>query len=55
MNSSRLYIIIVTYNASKWLDKVLSYFIKLPEEWKVIVVDNASTDNTLKIIHKKCR
>ncbi len=53
MNSSRLYIIIVTYNASKWLDKVLSYFIKLPEEWKVIVVDNASTDNTLKIIHKK--
>lgn len=49
----RVFIIIVTYNAEKWLDKCLSSFINMPEEWQLTVIDNGSEDNTIQIIEKK--
>lgn len=45
-----LKIVIVTYNALQWLDKCLSNFKHLPENWEVIVVDNNSTDLTIETI-----
>lgn len=49
----RVFIIIVTYNAEKWLDTCLSSFINMPEEWQLTVIDNGSEDNTIQIIEKK--
>ncbi len=49
----KLYIIIVTYNATKWIDKVFSKFENMPDGWNIIVIDNCSKDNTIEIINKK--
>lgn len=46
-------IVIVTYNAEKWLDVCLKPFVKLPKDMAVVVVDNMSNDKTVKIIKKK--
>jgi len=43
---------IVTYNRFKYLDKSLSVFSSLQEINKIFVFDNASTDNTKKIVRK---
>lgn len=44
----KLTICIVTYNSSKFIRKCLSNI----KGWKIIIIDNNSTDNTLKIIKK---
>ena len=46
-------VVIVTYNAEKWLDVCLGPFVKLPKDMAVVVVDNMSSDNTVKIIKNK--
>lgn len=51
--SNSLYIIIVTYNAEKWIDKCFSGFINMPANWKVIAIDNNSSDNTLEILNMR--
>ncbi|QES89313.1 glycosyltransferase family 2 protein [Rhizosphaericola mali] len=45
-----IYIIIVTYNGEKWLKKCLesSFCSDIPV--KIVIIDNGSTDNTLKIV-----
>lgn len=49
----KLFIIIVTYNAEKWLDKCLSPFLDMPKEWQIVVVDNGSEDNTVSLLENK--
>lgn len=49
---SRVLILIVTYNAEKWIYFFGSSFTNLPVGWEVIVVDNASTDNTVALLHQ---
>ena len=53
MSQFKILIIIVTYNAVKWIDKCLSGFADIPEGWQVLVVDNNSKDETVDIIKKK--
>ena len=45
--------IIVTYNGENWMDKCLSSLIKSEYPVEVIVVDNNSNDETVKIIKEK--
>lgn len=47
-----LYIIVVTYNAEKWISTFAPPFKSLPDNWKIIVVDNASTDRTLELLRR---
>src|SRR5690606_13062229 len=44
---NKLYIIIITFNAIKWLDKCLSDCKNYP----IIIVDNGSVDGTLQFIN----
>lgn len=46
-------VVIVTYNAEKWLDVCLAPFVDLPKDMCVVVVDNLSSDKTVDIIKKK--
>jgi GT2 family glycosyltransferase len=46
-------IIIVTYNAEKWLSKSVDKLIDIPEGCKLIVVDNCSKDETCEILRTK--
>ncbi len=45
-----IYIIIVTYNGLKWIDKCLGSLNNLCLNSRIIVVDNNSTDNTISYI-----
>lgn len=47
-----LYVLIVTYNGSKWLKKCLSSLFMSDISFHCLVVDNASTDRTKEIIKK---
>lgn len=44
----KLYVIIVTYNAMKWIDRCLSSVITSTIKSKIVVIDNNSTDNSVK-------
>lgn len=44
----KIYIVIVTYNAEKWID--LSVKSVYDQNYNVVVIDNASNDNTVKLI-----
>ncbi|MDR2745475.1 MAG: glycosyltransferase family 2 protein [Desulfovibrio sp.] len=48
-----LCIVIVTYNAAKWLDTCLGPLVDMPEHWKLIIVDNASGDDTIRLAREK--
>ncbi len=50
MKSDLLYIIIVTYNASNWLDKCLQSLLNCSIPKHIIIIDNSSTDNTVRKI-----
>jgi len=55
MNKLKISIIIPTFNREKFIDKTLSsVFSTNDDNIEVIVVDNASTDNTLKKINNYC-
>ena len=50
-----LTVLIATYNGAKTLPAVLNEYCKqdLPkEEWKLVLIDNGSTDNTKEIIER---
>ncbi|MTI40903.1 glycosyltransferase family 2 protein [Fulvivirga lutimaris] len=46
----KVYVIIVTYNGSKWIRKCLDAVLKSTIPINVLVIDNCSTDNTVEII-----
>ena len=52
MQSVRLSIVIVNWNSREFLRDCLNLLIngKLPVEYEIIVVDNASTDDSLKML-----
>ena len=45
-----IYVVIVTYNGMKWIDKCLRDVLKSDTEIKVVVIDNRSTDETVNFI-----
>lgn len=47
---SRVFVIIVTYNGSKWIRKCLDSVFKSTIPVNVLVIDNCSTDDTVEII-----
>jgi GT2 family glycosyltransferase len=49
----KVYLILVTYNGSSWIQKCLKSIENSDYKLSVIVVDNASTDNTCQIIQSK--
>ncbi|MEQ8245419.1 glycosyltransferase family 2 protein [Fulvivirga sp.] len=46
----KVYVVIVTYNGSKWIRKCLDAVLKSTIPVNVLVIDNCSTDNTVEII-----
>jgi GT2 family glycosyltransferase len=50
MKTNSVYIIIVTYNAETWIPFFAPPLEKLPERWRVVVIDNGSTDDGLTIL-----
>ena len=51
MNISKCYIVIVTYNSSKYIKNCIDSLLLLNNQnYKIIIVDNNSSDNTLKLI-----
>ena len=48
-------VVIVTYNAEKWVDVCLGPLVNLPKDMSVVVVDNLSSDMTVDIIKKKSK
>lgn len=48
-NSPKIFAVIVTYNGLKWYDRCLG---SLPESLRTIVIDNASTDNSVDYINQ---
>lgn len=52
MERSRILVIVVTYNAMKWIDRCLGSLINTTIPCDVIVVDNGSTDKTQEYIKK---
>jgi Predicted glycosyltransferases len=53
MRQFKVLIIIVAYNAAKWLDRCVGGFAVMPSGWQVLVVDNNSKDNTVNIVKEK--
>ena len=49
---SKITVIIVTFNGGKWLDKMLRSVLNSSIALEVLVVDNASTDDSVAIIEK---
>ena len=45
-----IYVVIVTYNGMKWIDKCLRDVLKSDTEIKVVVIDNRPTDETVNFI-----
>ena len=43
-----VFIIMVTYNGMHWLPKTMS---SIPKKYKIVIIDNCSTDNTIKFIN----
>lgn len=53
MNSTSVYIVIVTYNPKKWIDQCFSSLRKSTILLNTIVIDNGSTDGSQLIIQEK--
>ena len=49
---SKILAVIVTYNGAEWLRYCLQPFVEKREGIDVMVVDNASTDHTVELIHR---
>ena len=49
----KVFVVIVTYNGSRWIDKCFGSVINAGVSSKVLAVDNNSSDNTPSIIRKK--
>jgi len=46
----KIFVIIVTYNGEKWIEKCITSLINSSIQLEIIVLDNLSTDNTINII-----
>jgi GT2 family glycosyltransferase len=53
MSKISIYVIVVTYNGSKWIDKCFGSLINSSIPIKILAIDNASTDRTPQIIREK--
>ncbi|WKK67347.1 glycosyltransferase family 2 protein [Lutimonas zeaxanthinifaciens] len=49
----KIYVIIVTYNGSKWIDKCFGSLLKSSVPLEIFAIDNSSTDGTPDIIRAK--
>jgi GT2 family glycosyltransferase len=49
----KIIVIIVTYNGERWICKCLDCLAKSQKSVEIIAIDNASTDNTVNLIHDK--
>lgn len=47
---SKIFSIIITYNGEKWLPECLRHLTESEVATQIVIVDNASTDNTIEII-----
>lgn len=47
---AKVFSIIVTYNGAPWIEKCLHHLYKSDVQTEVIIIDNASTDNTLELL-----
>lgn len=50
--SYKIYVIIVTYNGEKWIKLCLDSLLKTKLDLTIIVIDNASTDNTTSVLNQ---
>lgn len=50
MNENKIFTVIVTYNAMKWIDRCLNSLRVSSIQTTVVVIDNGSTDNTINYI-----
>jgi len=48
----KIFSIIVTYNAKRWLDRCFGSLISSSEKLDILVIDNASTDGTVEYLQK---
>ncbi len=46
----KIFSIVVTYNGAPWIEKCLHHLFKSDIQTEVIIIDNASTDNTLELL-----
>ena len=54
--NNRVDIIIPAYNSQKTIAKTIkSVFRQTYNNWKLIIIDDASTDDTIKIVEKICK
>lgn len=49
----RIFVVVVTYNGQKWLDKCLGTLHDSEVKFDIVVVDNGSSDGTPEVISKK--
>ncbi len=52
-NNLLIYVIVVTYNGSRWIDKCFGSLLESSIPVKVLAIDNASTDSTPVLIREK--
>ena len=52
MTENKVFTIIVTYNAMKWIKRCLDALSDSTVSTSIVVVDNASTDETIQYIRK---
>lgn len=48
----KVFVIIVTYNGARWIDRNIPSLLDSAYPVSIIVVDNKSTDNTVELLHK---
>ncbi|KGO87378.1 glycosyl transferase [Flavobacterium rivuli WB 3.3-2 = DSM 21788] len=48
----KIFVIIVTYNGARWIDKNIPSLLDSAYPVRIIVVDNKSTDNTLELLNR---
>jgi GT2 family glycosyltransferase len=53
LNQSKIFVIVITYNAEKWIDKCFSSLTDCSIPMHLLAIDNASTDNTVTLIKEK--
>lgn len=49
--STNIFAVIVTFNASKWIEKCLTSILKSSIQIKIIIIDNNSSDNSIEILN----
>jgi GT2 family glycosyltransferase len=50
--NKQIFVVIVTYNGSKWIEKCISSVLNSSYNIKIVVVDNNSQDNTVQLLNQ---